>query len=71
MKKAKILYFSSFGSLKGGGQKSLLLLFKHIDREKFEPVCVTPEEGLFTAKLKETGVKNYVPATASFASQKK
>ncbi|MFC1838328.1 hypothetical protein ACFL1N_02010, partial [Thermodesulfobacteriota bacterium] len=55
-----ILYFSSFGTLKGGGQKSLLLLFEYINRKYFTPVCVTPEKGAFTDKLKEIGVTNYV-----------
>ncbi|MFC1495124.1 glycosyltransferase [Thermodesulfobacteriota bacterium] len=60
MHKSKILYFSSFGSLKGGGQKSLLLLFEQINKGSYTPICVTPEKGTFTDKLKEIGVRNYV-----------
>ena len=57
---SNILYFSSFGSIKGGGQKSLLLLLRHIDKKRFLPKCVTPDSGSFTEILKEEEIDYFV-----------
>ena len=60
MHRMRILYFSSFGSIKGGGQKSLLLLFEHIDKNRFIPICITPNRGVFVDHLKKRGIINYI-----------
>ncbi|MBN1106655.1 MAG: glycosyltransferase family 4 protein [Deltaproteobacteria bacterium] len=60
MKHRNILYFSSFGTLKGGGQKSLLLLLRRLDRERFAPKCVAPTEGDFCNRLEKQGIPCFV-----------
>jgi glycosyltransferase involved in cell wall biosynthesis len=47
-----ILYFSSFGSLRGGGQKSLYYLVTNLDRTAFRPHVVIPTEDSLAAKLR-------------------
>ena len=47
-----ILYFSSFGSLRGGGQKSLYYLMTNLDRTAFRPHVVIPTEDSLAAKLR-------------------
>jgi glycosyltransferase involved in cell wall biosynthesis len=60
MRPSNILYFSSFGSIKGGGQKSLLLLFKHINKERYLPKCVTPNMGPFTEQLEKENIDYFI-----------
>ena len=43
--KYRILYTSSFADMVGGGQKSLFLLLKALDAERFEPILVLPRPG--------------------------
>lgn len=40
-----ILCVSSFGSLQGGGQRSLLLFLRTVDRKRFSPRVIVPEQG--------------------------
>jgi len=47
-----ILYFSSFGSLRGGGQKSLYYLVTNLDRTAFRPHVVIPTEDSLAMKLR-------------------
>lgn len=47
-----ILYFSSFGSLRGGGQKSLYSLVTNLDRTAFRPHVVIPTEDSLAMKLR-------------------
>jgi len=55
-----ILYFSSFGSMKGGGQRSLFYLVRGLNKNIFNPIVVCPEEGELVNKLKETGIETLV-----------
>jgi glycosyltransferase involved in cell wall biosynthesis len=55
-----ILYFSSFGSMKGGGQRSLFYLVSGLDRSVFNPTVVCPEEGELVEKLNKIGVDTIV-----------
>lgn len=59
-KKINILYFSSFGSLKGGGQRSLYYLLRGLNRERFNPVVVCPEPGDLIEKLQDLGISTRV-----------
>src|SRR5512135_1638740 len=43
--KIKILFITCFGDLRGGGQRSLLLLLERLDRGRFDPVLVVPDPG--------------------------
>jgi glycosyltransferase involved in cell wall biosynthesis len=54
--------------MKGGGQKSLLLLLRLIDRDRFVPKCVTPTRGDFCELLREKGVPCFVVPMKSIKS---
>lgn len=56
----KILYSSSKPSLSGGGQKSLLLLFKHLDRARFNPILLCPAEGDLSAAARSMDIKTLI-----------
>ncbi len=51
-----ILYFSSFGDMRGGGQESLFQLIEHLDKNKFRPFVVVPNDGDLVARLKSINV---------------
>ena len=51
-----ILYFSSFGDMRGGGQESLFLLIEYLDKNKFTPFVVVPNDGDLVARLKSINV---------------
>ncbi|MBI5326788.1 MAG: glycosyltransferase [Deltaproteobacteria bacterium] len=61
-----ILYFSSFGSMKGGGQRSLFYLVRGLNKNIFNPIVVCPEEGELVNKLKETGIETVVMPSRRF-----
>jgi glycosyltransferase involved in cell wall biosynthesis len=52
-----ILYFSSFGNLRWGGQKSLYHLLTRLDRAKYRPVVLLPTEEDFAGALRGQGVE--------------
>ncbi len=57
MQKHNILFTSCFGTLKGGGQRSLLLILKYLDRQRFRPLVAVPEEGELSHGCEELGIK--------------
>lgn len=59
-KPSAILYFSSFGSLRWGGQKSLYLLVRRLDRRHFSPIVALPEAGEFAEQLRRDGIPSVV-----------
>jgi glycosyltransferase involved in cell wall biosynthesis len=57
-----ILYSSLSGDLVGGGQQSLLLYLKYIDRKRFKPVLVCPSEGKLILAARNLGIETaFVP----------
>ncbi|GBD95997.1 MAG TPA: glycosyltransferase family 1 protein [Nitrospirae bacterium] len=62
MKKAKynILFTSCFSSLRGGGQRSLYLLIKHLDKERFTPFLIVPGRDELSEEITKSGVKIFV-----------
>jgi len=60
MNKINILYITCFGSLRGGGQRSLYLLIKHLDKERFCPSLIVPEAGDVKDAVEALGVKVFV-----------
>lgn len=52
----KVLFFTHDHHLRGGANRSLLDLLRNLCSESFSPFVVTPQEGEFTQKCKETGV---------------
>jgi len=59
-KKVNILYFTSFGTLKGGGQRSLFYLLRGLNRDLFNPVVVCPEPGDLVDNLRALGIDTLV-----------
>ena len=54
--KKNILYSSLSSEITGGGQKSLLLILKALDRNKFTPVLLLPGEGVMAELAKNAGI---------------
>jgi glycosyltransferase involved in cell wall biosynthesis len=54
---ANILYFSSFGNLRWGGQKSLYGLVSQLQRDRYRPYVVVPCEGELAQRLRELSVQ--------------
>ena len=57
-----ILYTSSFASLQGGGQRSLFLLLKYLNKEEFTPFLIVPEKDELYDEALKLGVKTFVLA---------
>ncbi len=55
-----VLFFESHSGFFDGAQHSLYLLLTHLDRRRFRPIFVGPEEGPLTARLQEAGVNTVV-----------
>jgi len=60
MTKINILYITCFGSMRGGGQRSLHLLIKHLDKTRFRPFLVVPEAGELKEAVERLGVTVFV-----------
>jgi glycosyltransferase involved in cell wall biosynthesis len=53
--KKRVLYVSGYADLAGGGQVSLLLLLKLLDRERFLPMLLCPDEGEVARRARDLG----------------
>jgi glycosyltransferase involved in cell wall biosynthesis len=51
----KILFISHYSHYRMGGQKSMLALIENLDRRRFIPYVVCPEQGELSDRLKELG----------------
>ncbi len=58
--KIKVLYTTSHGNMYGGGQKSLYLLIKNIDKKRFIPILLSPENGSLIDAVGMLGVDTFV-----------
>jgi glycosyltransferase involved in cell wall biosynthesis len=56
-KKYHILFTTSFGHMMGGGQWSLFYLIKHLDKDRFHPIVLSPFEGELAVKIQKTGAE--------------
>ena len=54
-----VILHLTHGKTYSGGEHSLYLLYKYIDREKYEPVIVCLEDGLLRKRLSDLGHKVY------------
>ncbi len=57
MKKNRILYFSLFANLKHGGQVSLLNLLQGLDRNRYVPKLIVPEEGALAEEARKLDIE--------------
>ncbi len=62
MKRVKynILFTSSLSSLRRGGQRSLYLLVKHLDKERFTPFLIVPRKDELSEEITKSGVKIFI-----------
>jgi glycosyltransferase involved in cell wall biosynthesis len=58
--KYKILYVETPLNPPGGGQISLFLILRHINRAKFEPLVTSPTEGEFTEWMKKETIPYFI-----------
>jgi len=65
-KKKKVLFVSLFGDFVGGGQRSLFLLLKSLDRDKYVPYLVCPGEGAFVDEVRKLGITVFIFTFPSF-----
>ncbi|MGB3082602.1 MAG: glycosyltransferase family 4 protein [Candidatus Omnitrophota bacterium] len=52
----KILYIANRSEIFSGGQISLLELLSHLDRSRFEPIVLCPDEGELADRVRSMGV---------------
>lgn len=55
-----ILYLSHTGASIGGGEKQLYYLLTHLDRTKYQPIVVFPEDGIFADQVREAGIPSFI-----------
>ena len=55
-----ILYLSHCGSIIGGGERQLYYLVTHLDRHRYQPIVVCPDDGLFANQLRSTGIPTHI-----------
>lgn len=55
-----ILYLSHCGSSIGGGEKQLAYLLTGIDRERYQPLVVCPDDGVFVEHLRRADIPTVV-----------
>jgi glycosyltransferase involved in cell wall biosynthesis len=53
----RILYISSRGDAGAGGENYLLTLFRNLDRKRFQPIVVIPNDGTLRKPLEELGIE--------------
>jgi|GEM_PF-1587496 len=52
----KVMFLCAHSELVGGGQQSLIMILRHLDRNRVEPLVVCPAEGGFSRGMKELDI---------------
>ena len=55
-----ILYITAYGSAQGGGERYLLELIRSLDRSRFHPIVVLPQQGNLVEMLEALGAEVFV-----------
>lgn len=55
-----ILYLSHTGESIGGGEKQLYYLLTHLDRTKYQPIVVFPEDGIFADQVRKADIPSFI-----------
>ncbi len=55
--KYNVLYTTAFSNMAGGGQWSLYYLIKHLDKDRFHPIVLCPEQGELSDKMITAGAE--------------
>lgn len=66
MNKKNILISSAFSDFFGGGQKSIFLMLKYLDKSKYNLFLLTSEKGELADRASEQGVKSVTFSVPSF-----
>lgn len=56
----KVLYLSNYGDVVGGGEISLSLMIRGLDRSRYDPILVLPEKGNLEQKAVDLNVPVFV-----------
>lgn len=65
MRKYNLLFTTISGELIGGGQKSLLLILKGLNKKRFKPFLICPSEGDLIDKVEKLGIEIAIIKTGS------
>ena len=65
MRKYNLLFTTISGELIGGGQKSLLLILKGLNKKRFKPFLICPSEGDLIDKVEKLGIETAIIKTGS------
>ena len=60
MRKINVLYVSNYDHLRMGGQRSMMTLIEHLDRDLVIPHVLAPKEAELSAKARELGCKVHI-----------
>lgn len=63
-----ILYTTSFSNMAGGGQWSLYYLIEHLDKDRFHPIVLCPDEGELAQKMRAAGAEIIIMKTGRIRS---
>lgn len=55
-----VLYLSHTGASVGGGEKQLYNLLTHLDRKKYQPIVVFPEDGVFADQVRKADIPSFI-----------
>jgi len=56
----RILYLSHCGSSIGGGERQLYYLVTNLDRDRYQPIVVCPDDGVFADQLRDAGIPTFI-----------
>lgn len=56
MTKTRILYLSHSGSIIGGAEQQLFYLVSNLDYDRYQPIVICPENGVFANRLRNANV---------------
>lgn len=65
MRKYNLLFTTISGELIGGGQRSLLLILKGLNKKRFKPFLICPSEGDLIDKVEKLGIETAIIKTGS------
>jgi glycosyltransferase involved in cell wall biosynthesis len=63
-----ILYTTSFNNMAGGGQWSLYYLIEHLNKDRFHPIVLCPEEGELSERMRKAGAETLFLKTGRIRS---
>jgi glycosyltransferase involved in cell wall biosynthesis len=68
MELRRVLYTTGFADVRGGGQKSLLLILKSLNIEKFKPILMLPDYGIMAERDTQANIETVILRTPTLRS---